>query len=103
LLDAALEHRPRIDAFLRQAVTEPSSPSDSDRGLLDISDSLERSLALRSGEILDAEEVLPGTGNGGGGVHGAQTPNSSSAQAADYGDGPSPSSFEASAIPALGL
>ncbi len=26
LLDAALEHRPRIDAFLRQAVTEPSRP-----------------------------------------------------------------------------
>ncbi len=103
LLDAALEHRPRIDAFLRQAVAEPSSPSDSDRGLLEISDSLERSLALRSGEILDAEEVLPGADNGGGGVHGGQTPSSSSAQAADYVGGPSPSSFEASAIPALGL
>ncbi len=60
LLDAALEHRPRIDAFLRQAVTEPSRPADSDRTLLDLSASLERSLAKRSGEILDAEEVLPG-------------------------------------------
>ncbi len=103
LLDAALEHRPRIDAFLRQAVTEPSSPSDSDRGLLDISDSLERSLALRSGEILDAEEVLPGTGDGGDGVHGGQTPSSSSAQAFDHDGATPPSSFEASAIPALGL
>jgi flagellum-specific ATP synthase len=61
LLDAALQHRPRIDAFLRQAVTEPSRPSDSDRSLLELSESLERSLFQRSGEILDAE-VLPGEG-----------------------------------------
>ncbi|MGA2165543.1 MAG: hypothetical protein ABSH36_13880, partial [Solirubrobacteraceae bacterium] len=103
LLDAALEHRPRFEAFLRQAVTEPSRPSESDRGLLDISDSLERSLAQRSGEILDAEEVLPGAGKNAGGVHGGQTPSSSSSQAFDNDGGTPPPSFEASAIPALGL
>jgi flagellum-specific ATP synthase len=102
LLDAALEHRPRIDAFLRQAVTEPSRPSDSDRRLFDIADSLERSIAQRSGEILDAEEVLPGAGDSAGG-HGGQTPSSSSAQASAHDDGAPPPSFEASAIPALGL
>ncbi|HWX44090.1 MAG TPA: FliI/YscN family ATPase [Solirubrobacteraceae bacterium] len=57
LLDATLEHRPRIDAFLRQPVHEPSDPTDSDLRLLDLAASLERSLAERSGEILDAEEV----------------------------------------------
>jgi flagellum-specific ATP synthase len=103
LLDAALEHRPRIDAFLRQAVIEPSRPSDSDLGLLDISDSLERSLAQRSGEILDAEEVLPGAGDNSGGVRGGQTPSSSRAQASDHDGGTPSPSFEASAIPALGL
>jgi flagellum-specific ATP synthase len=102
LLDAALEHRPRIDAFLRQAVTEPSRPSDSDRRLLDIADSLERSLAQRSGEILDAEEVLPGAGDSAGG-HRGQTPSSRSAHASAHDDGTPPPSFEASAIPALGL
>ena len=81
LLDAALEHRPRIDAFLRQAVTEPSRPSDSDRALLELADSLERSLAQRSGEILDAEEILPGGAVGG--EQEEQTPGSGSAQAPD--------------------
>jgi flagellum-specific ATP synthase len=103
LLDAALEHRPRIGAFLRQAVTEPSQPSDSDRELLDISDSLERSLVQRSGEILDAEEVLPGARESAGGVHGGQTPSASRAQASDHDGGTPLPSFEASAIPALGL
>jgi flagellum-specific ATP synthase len=100
LLDAALEHRPRIEALLRQAVTEPSSPSDSDRSLLELADSLERSLAQRSGEVLDAEEVLSGAVRGGQGAH---TPGSGSPQAPDLGDGTAPGSFEASAIPALGL
>ncbi len=101
LLDATLEHRPRIDAFLRQAVTEPSRPSESDRTLLALTDALERSLAQRSGEILDAEEVLPGGAVGG--AQGAQTPGSGSAQAPDIDDGTARSLFEASAIPALGL
>ncbi len=101
LLDAALEHRPRIHAFLRQAVTEPSRPSESDCTLLELTDSLERSLAQRSGEILDAEEVLPSGGVGG--EQEAQTPGSGSAQALDVDDGTTRSPFEASAIPALGL
>jgi flagellum-specific ATP synthase len=57
LLDAALEHRLRIDGFLRQSVTEPSDPQTSDAQLLDLGASLERSIAQRSGEILDAEEI----------------------------------------------
>ncbi len=100
LLDAALEHRPRIDAFLRQAVTEPSRPPDSDRSLLELTDSIERSMSLRSGEILDAEEVLPG---GGGAEQMARTPGSGGAHAPDLEAGTEPSPFEASAIPALGL
>jgi flagellum-specific ATP synthase len=59
LVDAALEHRPAITAFLRQAVAEPSAPADSDRRLLELAASLERSLAHRvGGEVLDAEEVV---------------------------------------------
>ncbi|HEV3322005.1 MAG TPA: FliI/YscN family ATPase [Solirubrobacteraceae bacterium] len=112
LLDAALEHRPRIDALLRQAVSEPSSPSDSDRALLELTDSLERSLAQRSGEILDAEEVLPGNGGHAGNISDAgntggepgwPTPGPGSAQASDPEDLTAPGPFEASAIPALGL
>ncbi len=100
LLDAALEHRPRIDAFLRQAVSEPSRPPDSDRSLLELTDSIERSMSQRSGEILDAEEVLPG---GGGAEQMARTPGSGGAHAPDLEDRTEPSPFEASAIPALGL
>jgi flagellum-specific ATP synthase len=58
LLDATLEHRARIEAFLRQRVEEPADPAASDARLLELAASLERSLAERSGEILDAEEVL---------------------------------------------
>jgi flagellum-specific ATP synthase len=58
LLDATLEHRAEIERFLRQSVTEPSDPATSDARLLEIAASLERSLTQRSGEILDAEEVL---------------------------------------------
>ncbi len=91
LLDAALEHRPRIDAFLRQASPSPAVPPSSDARLLELADSLERSLAQRSGEILDAEEVLPSGELGG--VQEAQTPGSGSAQASDVDDGtPQPSS-----------
>jgi flagellum-specific ATP synthase len=100
LLDAALEHRPRIDAFLRQAVTEPSRPSDSDRALLELTDSLERSLAQRSGEILDAEEVLSG---GVGGEQVDHTPGSGGARVSDPEEGTVPGLFGASAIPAIGL
>ncbi len=99
LLDTALEHRPRIDAFLRQAVAEPSRPADSDRTLLELADSLERSLAQRSGEILDAEEVLPG----GVGGKPMDSPGAGGSQMSDVEDSTAPSPFEASAIPALGL
>ncbi len=100
LLDATLEHRPRIDAFLRQAVTEPSSPAGSDRALLELTDSLERSLAQRSGEILDAEEVLPG---GRGGKRVEHTPGSGSAGVPEPEGMTVPDSFGTSAIPAIGL
>jgi flagellum-specific ATP synthase len=91
LLDAALEHRHRIEKFLRQAVAEPSDPADSDRALLELADSLERSLAQRSGEILDAEEV-----------HSPSEP-SAGERVADPGSGQATDPFGASAIPALGL
>ena len=58
LLDATLEHRSRIEAFLRQRVDEPADPAASDARLLELAASLEQSLTLRSGEILDAEEVF---------------------------------------------
>ncbi len=57
LLDAALEHRAQIDAFLRQAVDEPSTPPDSDARLLELAAALERSREERSGEVLDGEVV----------------------------------------------
>jgi flagellum-specific ATP synthase len=88
LLDATLEHRSQIEAFLRQAVGEPSEPAASDERLLELAASLERSLAQRSGEILDAEEVLVGEP--------AEGPSAiGDAQASDL--------FGASAIPSLGL
>jgi flagellum-specific ATP synthase len=92
LLDATLEHRAQIEAFLRQGAAEPAEPAASDRRLLELTASLERSLAMHSGEVLDAEEVLtgepsrafdPGSAEPGG------------AQAADL--------YGASAIPSLGL
>ena len=88
LLDATLEHRPHIEAFLRQSVGEPSEPAASDERLLELAASLERSLAQRSGEILDAEEVLTEEPVEGG-------PEFGDAQASDL--------FGASAIPSLGL
>jgi flagellum-specific ATP synthase len=103
LLDAALEHRPRIDAFLRQTVTEPSRPSDSDQTLLELADSLERSLAQRSGEILDAEEVLSGDAGSAGAEQGRQTPGAGGTQPSDPAEGTAARPFEASAIPVLGL
>jgi flagellum-specific ATP synthase len=56
-LDAALEHRLRIDGFLRQAVTEPSDPQSTDAQLLELATSLEQAVAQRNGEILDGEEI----------------------------------------------
>ncbi len=54
-LDRALAHRPRIEAFLRQRVDEPSEPSDTDAELLALAGSL---TADPDADIPDAEEVL---------------------------------------------
>jgi flagellum-specific ATP synthase len=58
-LDAALSHRARIEAFLRQAVSEHSAPSDTDARLIELAASLSGELARLDGEIPDAEEVQP--------------------------------------------
>ncbi|HXA53347.1 MAG TPA: FliI/YscN family ATPase [Solirubrobacteraceae bacterium] len=91
LLDAALEHRPRIDAFLRQAVAERSNPAESDRELLALADSLERSLIERGSEIIDAEEVVAGTNR-----EAPPPPPGNGGEAPDMASG-------APAIPTLGL
>jgi flagellum-specific ATP synthase len=58
-LDAALAHRPRIDAFLCQATGERSVPQSSDAQLLELAESLERVLQSHHSEVLDGEEVPP--------------------------------------------
>ncbi len=59
-LDTALSHRARIERFLRQPVHEHSDPQQTDQRLLELGSSLASELELRSGEIPDAEEVIPG-------------------------------------------
>jgi flagellum-specific ATP synthase len=59
-LDAALAQRPRIEAFLRQATGEHSTPEHADARLLDLADSLERALASHNSEVLEGEEIPPG-------------------------------------------
>ncbi len=61
VLDAALAHRPRIDAFLRQATVEHSTPLQCDAQLVDLAASLERALESHRSEILEGEEVSPGS------------------------------------------
>ncbi len=61
-LDTALSHRARIERFLRQPVHEHSDPQQTDQRLLELGSSLASELELRSGEIPDAEEVIPGAG-----------------------------------------
>jgi flagellum-specific ATP synthase len=56
-LDAALEHRGRIEAFLRQAVDRPSSPEECDRQLVELAASLDRSLAATSLDSFGAETL----------------------------------------------
>lgn len=68
LLDAALEHRAAIDAFLRQAVGERSTPEDADARLLELAGAIERSLEEKSGELLEGEvvpAVAPGASQAG--------------------------------------
>jgi flagellum-specific ATP synthase len=57
LLDAALEHRLRIEGFLRQSVSESSDPQRSDEQLLELAAAIDHSIAQRSGEILDGEAL----------------------------------------------
>jgi T3SS EscN ATPase C-terminal domain len=56
-LDAALAHKPRIDAFLRQRVSERSDPAESDAALLALADSLYAALAEHGEPVLDGEPV----------------------------------------------
>jgi flagellum-specific ATP synthase len=56
-LDAALAHRTRIEAFLRQATGERSDPGSADAQLIELADSLERALQAQHSEVLDGEEV----------------------------------------------
>ena len=56
-LDAALAHRAEIEAFLRQPVSESSDPERSDSRLLELMASLERSVAERTPELVEVEEV----------------------------------------------
>jgi len=62
VLDAAIAHKPAIEAFLRQPVKEQSDPAEADARLLALSDSLRATLDARSEQIEDAEEV-PGPGS----------------------------------------
>jgi len=59
MLDAALTHRPRIDAFLRQTTVEQSTPEAADEQLLALADSLAQALEPQDGEVLEGEEVEP--------------------------------------------
>jgi flagellum-specific ATP synthase len=61
-LDAALAHRARINAFLRQSVDEPSDPATADASLLEIAASLADSLAAGE-EVLDAEPITARQGD----------------------------------------
>jgi flagellum-specific ATP synthase len=56
-LDAALAHRSRIEAFLRQPVRERSDPQQADARLLELAASFADQLQRLSAEIPDAEEV----------------------------------------------
>jgi flagellum-specific ATP synthase len=57
-LDAALEHRGQIEAFLRQSTNEPSDPATSDALLLELGASLERAHEQYGGTAA-ATEVHP--------------------------------------------
>jgi flagellum-specific ATP synthase len=92
-LDTALSHRPQIERFLRQPVRERSDPQRTDATLLALGASLASELEQRSGEIPDAEEVIPDS------VGGAEAGAGAGAGADPVVIDPS----AAPAIPALGL
>jgi flagellum-specific ATP synthase len=56
LLDAALTHRARIEAFLRQAVDEHGDPAATDQQLIALTSSIQQALVQSSAELLDAEQ-----------------------------------------------
>jgi flagellum-specific ATP synthase len=57
LLDAALAHRGRIDAFLRQATDERSLPAAADAQLIELAASLHSTWQAQGGDIVDATTV----------------------------------------------
>jgi flagellum-specific ATP synthase len=71
VLDAAIGLRPRIDAFLRQRVDEPSGPEEADAQLLALADELTRRIPV-TGEVMDGPPApaggVPGRNVPAGGV-----------------------------------
>ncbi len=59
LLDSAIGLRPRIDAFLRQTVDEPSLVDDADAQLLALAEELARRTVV-GGDVFDGPPVAPG-------------------------------------------
>jgi flagellum-specific ATP synthase len=58
LLDAALAQRSRIEAFLRQPVSEMSEPERSDAQLSGLARALEQAMAEAGEELVDGEAVI---------------------------------------------
>jgi flagellum-specific ATP synthase len=56
-LDAALAHKARIEAFLRQRVNDRSDPTESDAALLQLGASLNAALTGAEEQAIDAEHV----------------------------------------------
>jgi hypothetical protein len=67
-LDAAIGMRPRMEAFLKQRVDEPSTPEEADAYLLALADELTRRIPV-TGEVIDGPPA-PGAA----GVPGRQVP-----------------------------
>jgi flagellum-specific ATP synthase len=57
IADAAIDLRPRIERFLRQAVGERSSAAEADAALLDLAAAIAEHAAGEPAELLDAEPV----------------------------------------------
>jgi flagellum-specific ATP synthase len=75
VLDSAIALRPRIDAFLRQRVDEPSGADEADAQLLALAEELTRRLPV-AGEVLDGPPapVVPARNVPVGGVAAPATP-----------------------------
>jgi flagellum-specific ATP synthase len=68
VLDAAISLRPRMEAFLKQRVDEPSSPEEADAQLLALAEELVRRLPV-TGEVVDGPPASAAAG-----VPGRQVP-----------------------------